>query len=107
MLRREYNAANPMPGGFPSSRGKPAGGGPSSPSGGGGSDPRRRGGETPPIQPAPAQSTCFTIVGMDLMVDDELEPWIIEINHLPSFRWDSESGKVTLSLVGLKYIVEQ
>ncbi|CAN0166910.1 unnamed protein product, partial [Discosporangium mesarthrocarpum] len=35
-------------------------------------------------------STCFTIIGMDLMIDDKLEPWIIEINHLPSFRQVTE-----------------
>ncbi|CAM9618644.1 unnamed protein product, partial [Phaeothamnion confervicola] len=35
-------------------------------------------------------STCFTIVGMDLMLDEDLEPWIIEINHLPSFRTDTK-----------------
>lgn len=66
MLRREYNAANPPPGGFGSaaaSKGKAA---------------------TP--TPPPPRSTCFTIVGVDLMVDEELDPWIIEINHLPSFR---------------------
>ncbi|CAB1101985.1 unnamed protein product [Ectocarpus sp. CCAP 1310/34] len=66
MLRREYNAANPTPRGFASvaaSKGKAA---------------------TP--TPPPPRSNCFTIVGVDLMVDDELDPWIIEINHLPSFR---------------------
>ncbi|CBJ32399.1 conserved unknown protein [Ectocarpus siliculosus] len=69
MLRREYNAANPPPGGFASaaaSKGKAA---------------------TP--TPPPPRSTCFTIVGVDLMVDDELDPWIIEINHLPSFRTET------------------
>ncbi|CAM9453411.1 unnamed protein product [Ectocarpus fasciculatus] len=69
MLRREYNAANPPPGGFGSaaaSKGKAA---------------------TP--TPPPPRSTCFTIVGVDLMVDEELDPWIIEINHLPSFRTET------------------
>lgn len=70
MLRREYHAANPS---SAWGRGRAGGGG----SGGGG-----KGGATAP----PPRSTCFTIIGMDLMVDDELAPWIIEINHLPSFR---------------------
>ncbi|CAM9273835.1 unnamed protein product [Ectocarpus sp. 12 AP-2014] len=68
MLRREYSAANPTPRGFAAaaSKGKAA---------------------TP--TPPPPRSTCFTIVGVDLMVDDELDPWIIEINHLPSFRTET------------------
>lgn len=74
MLRREYNAANPTTGAFAATKGKTASG-PSGASGGGASG-----------APTPPRSTCFTIIGMDLMVDDELEPWIIEINHLPSFR---------------------
>ena len=74
MLRREYHAANPTPGGaFAATKGKPSAAG--GPGAGGASG-----------APTPARSTCFTIIGMDLMVDDELEPWIIEINHLPSFR---------------------
>ncbi|CAM9616451.1 unnamed protein product, partial [Choristocarpus tenellus] len=45
------------------------------------------------------QSTCFTIVGMDLMIDDELNPWIIEINHLPSFRQTEMDYRMKKALV--------
>lgn len=81
MLRREYNMANPIPGGFAATKRKPSGGGGAGSAGGAGG----RGGQSP-TPPSPPQSRCFTIIGMDLMIDDELEPWIIEINHLPSFR---------------------
>mmetsp|Transcript_4866 Transcript_4866/g.7408 ORF Transcript_4866/g.7408 Transcript_4866/m.7408 type:complete len:1136 (-) Transcript_4866:239-3646(-) len=34
-------------------------------------------------------SRCFEILGIDIMVDSHLKPWLIEINHLPSFGTDS------------------
>lgn len=83
MLRREYNAANPTLGAFTATKGKSASGIGGAAGGGGGAGTRGAGTSA---APTPPRSTCFTIIGMDLMVDDELEPWIIEINHLPSFR---------------------
>jgi tubulin polyglutamylase TTLL6/13 len=32
---------------------------------------------------------CFEILGFDVMLDDKLKPWIIEVNHSPSFTTDS------------------
>ena len=32
---------------------------------------------------------CFEILGFDVMLDDKLRPYIIEINHDPSFETDS------------------
>lgn len=29
---------------------------------------------------------CFHILGVDVMIDTELKPYIIEINHTPSFE---------------------
>lgn len=76
MLRREYNMANPIPGNTSAAaKGKAAAAAAAAAATPGGPPPS-----------LPPRSTCFTIVGMDLMVDDALEPWIIEINHLPSFR---------------------
>jgi tubulin polyglutamylase TTLL6/13 len=34
-------------------------------------------------------SRCFEVLGFDIMIDDNLKPWLIEVNHLPSFGTDS------------------
>ncbi|CAM9872544.1 unnamed protein product [Choristocarpus tenellus] len=34
-------------------------------------------------------SRCVEILGFDFMVDASLKPWLIEVNHLPSFATDS------------------
>lgn len=34
-------------------------------------------------------SRCFEVLGLDIMIDSKLNPWMIEVNHLPSFGTDS------------------
>ena len=34
-------------------------------------------------------SRCFEVLGLDIMVDKNFKPWLIEVNHLPSFGTDS------------------
>eukprot|EP00826_Nyctotherus_ovalis_P056672 TRINITY_DN769_c0_g4_i1.p1 TRINITY_DN769_c0_g4~~TRINITY_DN769_c0_g4_i1.p1 ORF type:complete len:532 (+),score=127.04 TRINITY_DN769_c0_g4_i1:369-1964(+) len=32
---------------------------------------------------------CFEILGIDVLIDTELKPWLLEINHAPSFNTDT------------------
>eukprot|EP00957_Ditylum_brightwellii_P079554 6048901-Ditylum_brightwellii.AAC.1 len=34
-------------------------------------------------------SRCFAVLGIDIMIDEKLKPYLIEVNHLPSFGTDS------------------
>ncbi len=38
-------------------------------------------------------SMCFQIMGLDIMIDTKLKPWLIEVNHLSSFGTDSPLDK--------------
>jgi tubulin polyglutamylase TTLL6/13 len=35
--------------------------------------------------PRTPNCTCFEIIGYDVMVDADLKPWLVEMNHMPSF----------------------
>eukprot|EP00644_Phytophthora_capsici_P005862 jgi/Phyca11/98253/e_gw1.2.1404.1 len=34
-------------------------------------------------------SCSFALLGMDVLIDEQLKPWLLEVNHLPSFGCDS------------------
>merc|ERR1719361_1594474 len=62
----------------------------------------------PSAQAGPNQ-TCFEIYGFDVMVDDKLRPWLLEVNIFPSLSSSSPYDKRiktkliadSLTLVGL------
>jgi tubulin polyglutamylase TTLL6/13 len=44
---------------------------------------------TPSASPSAPPSCSFAVLGMDVLVDEQLKPWLLEVNHLPSFGCDS------------------
>merc|ERR1719311_1562703 len=54
-------------------------------------------------------SMCFEILGFDVILDHKLQPWLLEVNHAPSFATESELDRVvkeqvlrdTMSLLNL------
>ena len=40
-----------------------------------------------------ANDHCFHILGFDVMLDEHLEPFLLEVNHTPSFATDTPLDK--------------
>merc|ERR1712039_748156 len=47
---------------------------------------------TPSPQIGPNQ-TCYEIYGFDVMMDEQLKPWLLEVNTFPSFASSSPYDK--------------
>lgn len=66
-------------------------GSPGSTASGCGSGRRRKGraGPSPAAVAAAQGCRCFELLGFDVLIDADLKPWLIEVNHSPSFNIDS------------------
>ena len=49
----------------------------------------------------PKPSRCFELLGFDIIIDEKLRPWLIEVNHSPSFNMDSSlDARVKCGAIG-------
>lgn len=45
--------------------------------------------------------SCFEVLGLDIMIDSKLRPWLIEVNHSPSFTVDTPlDSEIKEALIG-------
>jgi tubulin polyglutamylase TTLL5 len=41
------------------------------------------------LQYVPFRQNCFQLFGFDILIDDKLNPWLLEVNLSPSLSCDS------------------
>lgn len=55
-------------------------------------------------------NSCFEILGFDILLDENLKPYLLEINHTPSFNIDTsldKKVKVDLLLNSIRMIAKE
>ena len=51
-------------------------------------------------------SMCFQILGLDIILDQQVKPWLLEVNHLSSFGTDTPlDDKIKFDLISDTFIL--